>query len=184
MSRPAAAVDGYAALTPDAVLDALAGAGLHPDGRLLQLNSYENRVFQVFLDDGTAVVAKFYRPHRWSDAQILEEHAFALELAAHDVPVVAPLELRTTPSSAGGCMLAGTPATLAADVASGFRFSVSPRHAGRSPNSTTPPSPPGWAASSDACTRSARGSASRTGAAWTSFSGETRRGSGWSTTTS
>ncbi|HMM84419.1 serine/threonine protein kinase [Azohydromonas sp.] len=138
VSRPAAAVDGYAALTPDAVLDALAGAGLHPDGRLLQLNSYENRVFQVFLDDGTAVVAKFYRPHRWSDAQILEEHAFALELAAHDVPVVAPLALRTTPSSAGGCMLAGTPATLAADLASGFRFSVSPRHAGRSPELDDP----------------------------------------------
>lgn len=138
MSRPAAAVDGYAALTPDAVLDALAGAGLHPDGRLLQLNSYENRVFQVFLDDGAAVVAKFYRPGRWSDAQILEEHAFALELAVADVPVVAPLVLQRSPEPPRACVLAGTPATLATDPASGYRFSVSPRHAGRSPELDDP----------------------------------------------
>jgi Ser/Thr protein kinase RdoA (MazF antagonist) len=57
------------------------GVFLRGDGRLLQLNSYENRVFQVMLEDGRAVVAKFYRPGRWSDAQILEEHAFARELA-------------------------------------------------------------------------------------------------------
>ena len=72
--------DGYAHLTPPAVLEALDAVGLRGDGRLLQLNSYENRVFQVFLEDGRVVVAKFYRPGRWSDAQILEEHAFALEL--------------------------------------------------------------------------------------------------------
>ncbi len=138
MSRPAAAADGYAALTPDAVLGALAGAGLHPDGRLLQLNSYENRVLQVFLDDGAAVVAKFYRPGRWSDAQILEEHAFALELADDDVPVVAPLALQGTPAWPGACTLAGTPTTLATDLASGYRFSVSPRHAGRSPELEDP----------------------------------------------
>ena len=80
-------------LTPQAVLDVLDGAGLRGDGRLLQLNSYENRVFQVMLEDGGAVVAKFYRPGRWSDAQILEEHAFAADLAAAEVPVVAPLTL-------------------------------------------------------------------------------------------
>jgi Ser/Thr protein kinase RdoA (MazF antagonist) len=57
----------YAGLTPDRVLDALDGVGLRGDGRLLQLNSYENRVFQVFLEDGRVVVAKFYRPGRWSD---------------------------------------------------------------------------------------------------------------------
>jgi Ser/Thr protein kinase RdoA (MazF antagonist) len=68
--------------------------GLRGDGRLIQLNSYENRVFQVFLEDGSAVVAKAYRPGRWSDAQILEEHAFALEAAAAEVPVVPPLALR------------------------------------------------------------------------------------------
>ncbi len=80
-------------LTPQAILDVLDAVGLRGDGRLLQLNSYENRVFQVMLEDGGAVVAKFYRPGRWSDAQILEEHSFAAELAAAEVPVVAPLML-------------------------------------------------------------------------------------------
>ena len=80
----------YARLTPDLVLDAIATAGLRPDGRLLGLNSYENRVYQVWLEDGPVVVGKFYRPGRWSDAQIDEEHAFARELAQHEIPVVAP----------------------------------------------------------------------------------------------
>ena len=77
----------YSNLTPRRVLDSLDAVGLRGDGRILQLNSYENRVFQVFLEDGRAVVAKFYRPGRWSDAQIVEEHAFALELAAAEVSV-------------------------------------------------------------------------------------------------
>jgi Ser/Thr protein kinase RdoA (MazF antagonist) len=80
----------YSRLTPDVVLDAVAAADLQPDGRLLSLNSYENRVYQVWLEDGTVVVAKFYRPGRWSDAQIDEEHAFARELAEREIPVVAP----------------------------------------------------------------------------------------------
>src|SRR5687767_2232600 len=83
----------YAALTPDRMLDALAGVGLRPDGRLLGLNSYENRVYQAWMDEGPPLVVKFYRPERWSDAQILEEHAFALELAERELPVVAPLAL-------------------------------------------------------------------------------------------
>src|SRR5438128_4845580 len=83
----------YTGLHPDVVLDALDSVGLRGDGRMLQLNSFENRVFQVFLEDGRVVVAKFYRPGRWSDAQILEEHAFAAELAAAEVPVAAPLPL-------------------------------------------------------------------------------------------
>ena len=65
----------YAGLTPDAVLDALESVGLRCDGRLLALNSYENRVYQVGIEDALPVVAKFYRPGRWSDAAILEEHA-------------------------------------------------------------------------------------------------------------
>src|SRR5207237_4042312 len=65
-------------------------ANLRPDGRLLSLNSYENRVYQVWLEDNSAIVAKFYRPARWSDAQIDEEHAFAHELAEREIPVVAP----------------------------------------------------------------------------------------------
>jgi Ser/Thr protein kinase RdoA (MazF antagonist) len=80
----------YAALTPEVVLDALAALGLRPDGRLLALSSYENRVYQVWLDDEAPVVAKFYRPGRWSEAQIDEEHAFARELAEREIPVVAP----------------------------------------------------------------------------------------------
>src|SRR3954464_5342403 len=81
----------YARLTPDVVLNAQVAVGLRCDGRLLALNSYENRVYQVGVEDGGFVVAKFYRPGRWTNAQILEEHAFALELAAAEIPVVAPL---------------------------------------------------------------------------------------------
>ncbi|WP_077033665.1 serine/threonine protein kinase [Pelomonas sp. KK5] len=80
----------FGTLTPEFMLDALDAAGLHGDGRMLQLNSYENRVLQLHLEDGRVAVAKFYRPGRWSDAQILEEHAFAAELAAAEVPVAAP----------------------------------------------------------------------------------------------
>lgn len=87
---PAAATP-FQGLSPDRVLDLAGRAGLEPDGRLFALNSYENRVYRVGCDDGSAVVLKVYRPGRWGDAQIEEEHAFAAELAARDVPVVAPL---------------------------------------------------------------------------------------------
>lgn len=76
----------YAALDPTTVLAALQDAGFPCDGRLLQLNSYENRVYQAPLEDGRVVVAKFYRPGRWSDAQIAEEHQFAAELAEAELP--------------------------------------------------------------------------------------------------
>ncbi len=102
----------YSRLTPDLVLDALSAAGLRPDGRLLGLNSYENRVYQVGLEEGPAVVAKFYRPGRWSDAQIDEEHAFARELAEREIPVVAPSH------------------SLKHE---GFRVAVYPRRGGRMP---------------------------------------------------
>lgn len=113
MSLPAP----YTDLMPATVLDALESAGVRGDGRLLALNSYENRVYQVWLEDGASVVAKFYRPARWSDAQILEEHAFLAELAAREIPAVAPLEL-------GG-------STLRAHA--GYRFAVFPRRGGRTP---------------------------------------------------
>src|SRR5687768_834435 len=86
-----AVVHPYAALTPDAVLDACDAAGFRADGRLLPLNSYENRVYQVWLEDGSSRVLKFYRPGRWTQAQIAEEHAFAAELHEREIPVVAPL---------------------------------------------------------------------------------------------
>ncbi|MFT4191872.1 MAG: serine/threonine protein kinase [Comamonas sp.] len=115
----------YAHLTPDVVLDALSSVGLYGDGRLLALSSYENRVYLAHLESpvahggehSAAVVAKFYRPGRWSRAQILEEHAFAAELAAAEVPMVAPLPL------AGQTLF----------HFEGFDFSISPRRGGRGP---------------------------------------------------
>ena len=107
----------YSELSPEAVLDAIEAAGFSCDGRMLALNSYENRVYQIGIEDGAPVVAKFYRPARWTDAAIREEHAFACELAAQEIPVVAPL------------VRAG--ATL--HVHQGFRYAVFPRRGGRWP---------------------------------------------------
>jgi Ser/Thr protein kinase RdoA (MazF antagonist) len=81
----------YDRLTPDVVLAAVERVGYAVDGRVLALNSYENRVYQVGVEDATPVVVKFYRPGRWSRPAILEEHAFALELAAAEIPIVAPI---------------------------------------------------------------------------------------------
>lgn len=81
----------YDALGPDTVIDAVESAGFRSDARLLALNSYENRVYQVGLEEATPLIAKFYRPGRWSREQILEEHAFSLALAEAEVSVVAPL---------------------------------------------------------------------------------------------
>src|SRR5438445_11434240 len=105
--------DGYAQLTPPAVLEALDAVGLRGDGRLIQLNSYENRVFQVFLEGGRVIVAKFYRPGRWSDAQILEEHRFAAELARNEIPVAAPIALAIDPRSPHAAAVASAGDTLA-----------------------------------------------------------------------
>ncbi len=80
----------YYRLDPDTVLQAVESTGLLSDGRQLALNSYENRVYQVGIEDGVPVVAKFYRPGRWSDQQIQEEHDFSLELAAAEIPLIAP----------------------------------------------------------------------------------------------
>ena len=105
------------------------------DGRLLQLNSFENRVFQVFLEEAGAVVAKFYRPHRWSDEQILEEHSFSAELCSEEIPVVAPLVLESDPSARMRVRCVGTPSTLGHIALDGHehRFSVCARMAGRAP---------------------------------------------------
>ena len=82
----------FATLTPDLVLDAVESLGYLSDARVLALNSYENRVYQVGIEDDQPLIAKFYRPDRWSDAAIREEHAFSHELAECEVPVVAPLQ--------------------------------------------------------------------------------------------
>ncbi|HMD74080.1 MAG TPA: serine/threonine protein kinase [Steroidobacteraceae bacterium] len=107
----------YADLSPQTVLDALEAAGFRCDGRVLALNSYENRVYQIGIEEGSPVVAKFYRPGRWTDAAILEEHAFALELAAQEIPVVAPL----------------LPEGHTLHVHAGFRYAIFPRRGGRWP---------------------------------------------------
>lgn len=107
----------YASLTPDLMLDAVSACGLWPDGRLLALNSYENRVWQIGLEESAPVIAKFYRRGRWTDAAIIEEHRFAQELADAELPVVAPLAF-------GGRTLLHH---------QGFRYALSPRHGGRAP---------------------------------------------------
>ncbi|WP_372996214.1 serine/threonine protein kinase [Marinobacter sp.] len=89
----AASTHPYDSLTPDTILDAMEDAGFAVSGRLFALNSYENRVYQVGLDEGAPVITKFYRPGRWSEAEIREEHDFTLELLQADIPVVAPLKL-------------------------------------------------------------------------------------------
>lgn len=81
----------YAELDPNVILNAIDSVGLTCSGSLLVLNSYENRVYQVGIEDNPALIAKFYRPQRWSDNTILEEHQFAQELAQHEIPVIPPL---------------------------------------------------------------------------------------------
>lgn len=107
----------YASLTPELVLDAVGACGLWPDGRLLALNSYENRVWQVGLEDATPVIAKFYRPGRWSNEAILEEHTFARELAEAELPAVEPLVFSGLTLLRHG----------------GFRYALTPRRGGRAP---------------------------------------------------
>ncbi len=121
------------------MLQALDAVGVRGDGRILQLNSYENRVFQLMLEDGGAVVAKFYRPGRWSDEQIVEEHGFALELAAAEVPVVPPLLLQAADKTEG-LTLKGDPPTLACWQVSTelHRYAVATRCAGREPELDDP----------------------------------------------
>ena len=112
----------YDRLTPDVILDAIESIGFLADGRMFALNSYENRVYQIGIEEGKPLIAKFYRPGRWSDAQILEEHAFTQELAEREIPVVPPL------------MIDGKSLFEFA----GYRFSLSPRRGGRAPELDNP----------------------------------------------
>ncbi len=82
----------FADLQPEDILATLDEIGFRCDGRFLALNSYENRVYQIGIEDGPPLVTKFYRPGRWSDASIIEEHEFAADLAAQEIPVVPPLD--------------------------------------------------------------------------------------------
>jgi len=107
----------YSELSPETVLDAIEALEFRCDGRVLALNSYENRVYQIGIEDQQPLVAKFYRPGRWSDAAILEEHAFSAELCAQEIPVVAPL----------------APCGDTLHTHRGFRYAVFPRRGGRWP---------------------------------------------------
>ncbi len=109
----------YSTLTPDIILQAIDSIGLVTDGRLLALNSYENRVYQIGIENSAPVVTKFYRPNRWTTTAILEEHAFIEELASNEIPVVPPLKCRENK-------------TL--HEFHGFRFSVFPKQGGRVPD--------------------------------------------------
>jgi Ser/Thr protein kinase RdoA (MazF antagonist) len=112
----------YSELRPDDILSSLESLGYRCDGRFLALNSYENRVYRVGIEDQQPVVAKFYRPARWSDDAILEEHRFTAELAEQEIPVVAPLTIgRRTLHQCGP-----------------FRVAVSPWRGGRAPELDEP----------------------------------------------
>lgn len=107
----------YSNLDPETILDAIESVGYRCTGSLMALNSYENRVYQVGIEDAAPVIAKFYRPLRWSDEAIVEEHQFAMELADRDIPVVPPLRL-----SSGETL----------HHYQDFRFAIFPRKGGRS----------------------------------------------------
>lgn len=108
----------YAALGPDQVIEAVESIGYRPDARLLALNSYENRVYQVGIEDNLPLIAKFYRPQRWSTAQIEEEHSFAFELEDADISIVTPLR-----NSEGQSL----------HEYGGFQFALFPRRGGHPP---------------------------------------------------
>jgi Ser/Thr protein kinase RdoA (MazF antagonist) len=108
----------FSSLDPDWVLDAMQSVGFDCDGRILALNSYENRVYQLGIEAGGYVIAKFYRPERWTDAQILEEHQYVQELRRAEIPVVAAIQ-----NELGHSL----------HTFNGYRFSVFPSFGGRAP---------------------------------------------------
>jgi Ser/Thr protein kinase RdoA (MazF antagonist) len=113
----------YDALSPDLILDAVESIGFEVNGSMLALNSYENRVLQIGIEDQAPVIAKFYRPQRWTNEAILEDHQYSLELAEQEIPVVAPLLDEQQQSLF---------------TYQGFRFALYPRQGGRCPNLENP----------------------------------------------
>ena len=113
----------FASLDPVQILDAVDSVGYHCDGQLFALNSYENRVYQIGIEGQPPLIAKFYRPHRWADEAILEEHDFALQLAELEIPVVPPLR-----NTAGNTLFHHGP----------FRFALYQRHRGGAPDLENP----------------------------------------------
>lgn len=118
----AAPHDAFFALTPERVLDAVEVGGRRATGYAFALNSFENRVYEVELEDGERLVAKFYRPDRWSREAIADEHAFLAELHAEELPVVPPIDL-------GGGETLGT----VGDDSGGILYACFPKVRGRPP---------------------------------------------------
>ncbi len=108
----------YSKLDPDTVLDAAASTGFDVNASIIPLNSYENRVYQIGVHDSAPIITKFYRPCRWTNEAILEEHAFSIELAELEIPVIAPL-----PDNQNQTL----------HQFNGYRFAIFPKQAGRSP---------------------------------------------------
>ena len=116
-------IDSYKNLGPNEIIVAIENQGFNCDGHIFALNSYENRVYQIGIEDNEPIVAKFYRPSRWSDAAILEEHQFTNELAEYEIPVIAPIVNNK-----------GTSLYKHSD----YRFSLFPRRGGRPPELENP----------------------------------------------
>lgn len=104
----------YSTLDPTLILEAIETLGFKCDGSFFALNSYENRVYQIGIEDEAPIIAKFYRPQRWANEAIIEEHQFAAELAEHEIPIIAPIKINTT-----------------LHQHQGFRFALFPRKGGR-----------------------------------------------------
>ncbi len=121
-------IGDYSALDPDTVINAVESMGFLSDARVLALNSYENRVYQVGIEDETPIIAKFYRPGRWSDAQILEEHHFSQQLYDLDIPAVPPVTLPVKDQQ--------TDTKQSLFTYKGYRFSLYERRGGRAPELT------------------------------------------------
>jgi len=107
----------FAQLQPDTIIDAIEALGLDCDARIFPLNSYENRVYQIGIENEAPVIGKFYRPNRWTNEQIIEEHIFTEQLAQLDIPVIAPLKFN------GNSLI----------VHKQYRYALYPRHGGRPP---------------------------------------------------
>ncbi|MCP3849256.1 MAG: serine/threonine protein kinase [Gammaproteobacteria bacterium] len=126
MTQHTDAIQDYSKLDPDTVINAVESKDYLSDARVLALNSYENRVYQVGIEDEQPIIAKFYRPERWSDEQILEEHLFSKELHDLDIPAIPPIYL-TAPENSEDKSLFNY---------KGYRFALYLRRGGRAPELT------------------------------------------------
>lgn len=122
-----ALAEDYYRLDPDTIIDAVESKGFLSDARILALNSYENRVYQVGIEDAAPLIAKFYRPSRWTDEQIIEEHQFSRELYELDIPAIPPIYFKSDDSSDNSLFYYG-----------GYRFALYERRGGRAPELTDP----------------------------------------------